>query len=190
MELVREYLISNFIETNLLSRKNIEVIVDRKLRGDSDEVIAAEESARIRKEERIPIPQRYGVGVINVHHTAFARPILSTSEVARPIEWESDAFVKEEPLIDQIERLREKERLASKRYKVFNVFFLISALMIITMNVIHAIFDPAFPIGFIPLPFLVGSLIGRSKAHHRQERALSELNSIRIESPYSELFNS
>lgn len=186
MELVRAYLISGFIVTPVLKKADIERIVDRKINGDPDDLIAHEEAARIRKERRT-VEERYGIGIMSMHHTAMAQPMLSASE-RTSIEWGSGSFEKEESLNDQINRLRAQEEKARFHLKSMNLTFIFSAFLILMANIAYAFLDPSLPIGFFPLPFLIVSLILKNNASTKHQQALDELSAVRIESPYSEIF--
>ncbi len=172
MELVKAYVILGFKSQKSIHPDDVERIVDRYLSGHDIHTIAKEEAIRIRNEFR----ERY----ITLHHTS--SPTEGYVPIG-PLTGDEDNLVQRY----RLEEAPQKPKPSGLRYEGqrpddtmeehevrnkmmgWNFMMLISSLLVFVTNVAVAIFRIAFdyefsfPIGVIPLPLLIYTLIMRQK---------------------------
>ncbi len=155
MELVRAYIALGFKSQKTIHPKDVNQIVDRYLAGDDLQTIAKEEALRIRNEFRREH--------ISIHHTETPQkpnPSAPRYEGQRP------------------EDTMEEHEVRNKMMG-WNSMMLISSFLVVVTNVAVAIsriafdYEFSFPIGVIPLPLLICTLIMRqmrSDELHKMKR--------------------
>lgn len=175
MELVRAYVTLGFKEHRNIQPKDVTRIVTRYLEGESIEKIAKEEAIRIKREGR-PLPQDSSVPEGFERTGGMIVPKKPTPEFGFRYEGQGPDDTPNEHFI----------RLSKERWRTA---FLFIGIILLAVNITVGIcnikgFEMPFPVGFIPLPFLIWTLMMGNKrtnqlANMKRKREEQELNRLK-----------